>query len=81
MIEPEVFMYGWLLSLMSNCIPLEYMHFVIDNFRKYGWDFMYRLVITYLLYTKEYLLITDDSSDFLSSLNNNNSKELGIEWH
>ena len=51
-IEPEVFLYGWLLSLMSNCIPLEYMHLVIDEFRSRGWMFIYQLVITYLAYIK-----------------------------
>lgn len=45
-------MFGWILSLMSVCIPLEYMHEVIDYFRSNGWNFMYKLIVTYLLYIK-----------------------------
>lgn len=75
-----VFLYGWLLSLMSTCIPLEYMHVVIDQFREKGWKFMYQLVITYLLFLKEYLLLAEDAADFLMNVNTKNSRELGIQW-
>lgn len=77
----EAFLYGWLLSLMSNCIPLEYMHLVIDKFRVQGWIFMYKLVITYLLFLKEGLLHCEESSEFLTTLSNTSSKELGLHWH
>lgn len=51
-VAAEVFLHGWLLALMGNCIPLEHMHAVVEKFRKDGWRFIYRLVITYLLCMK-----------------------------
>lgn len=71
---------GWVLSLMSVCIPLQFMHEVIDKFREKGWNYLYRLVVTYLLFSKEGLMLASDQAEFLSSLNNKNSRELGIEW-
>lgn len=59
---------------MSNCVPLEYMHLVIDKFRLQGWPFLYQLVITYLIFLKEGLLLTSDCSEFLSQLNNASAK-------
>jgi len=55
-------MHGWLLSLMGNCIPMEYMHEVIDRFRKQGWRYIYKLIITYLLFIKEFLLLSNDEA-------------------
>lgn len=51
-VQPNCFLNGWLLSLMSTSIPMEYMHEVIDRFRKKGWQFIYQLVVTYLLFLK-----------------------------
>lgn len=84
MIELDVisdcFLNGWLLSLMSNAIPMEFMHEVVDRFRKSGWKYIYKLIVTYLLFLKEYLLISTDQAEFLINLNTQNSRELGIEW-
>jgi hypothetical protein len=64
MIELEImsdcFLNGWLLSLMSNAIPMEYMHEVLDKFRKKGWKYIYQLIVTYLLFLKDFLLISCD---------------------
>lgn len=76
----EVFLYGWVLSLLSTCIPLEFMHLMIDKFRREGWPFLYRLVIAYLLHLKEELMASNDSSEFLMKIDNGQSKELGIQW-
>lgn len=64
-IIPECFLNGWLLSLMSNCIPIEFMPEVVDNFRREGWNFIYRLVLTYLLLLKERLMLSGDQAEFL----------------
>ena len=61
-VVPDSFFFGWILRLMSNCVPLEYMHLVVDKFRENGWNFIYKLIITYLLFIKEKLLLCDDSS-------------------
>jgi hypothetical protein len=61
-IIPECFINGWFLSLMSNCIPIEYMPEVIDKFRQDGWQFIYKLIVTYLLYLKERLLFSNDQA-------------------
>lgn len=76
----DCFMNGWLLSLMSNAIPMEYMHEVLDRFRKKGWAYIYQLVITYLLFLKQFLLTTRDEAEFLTNLNTQSSREWGIEW-
>ncbi len=58
----ECFLNGWLLSLMSTSIPMEYMHEVIDKFKKSGWKYMYQLIVTYLLFLKELLLTSRDEA-------------------
>lgn len=65
---------------MGTCIPLEYTHEVIDKFRDKGWKYFYKLVITYLLFLKEYLMMADDQAEFLSNLNTQSSRDLGVEW-
>lgn len=47
---------------MSTAIPMEHMHFVLDSFRKTGWNYIYKLVVTYLLYLKEFLLASRDEA-------------------
>jgi hypothetical protein len=37
---------------MSNYIPIEYMHKVVDQFKKNGFKFLYRLILSYLLFLK-----------------------------
>lgn len=73
-IIPDCFLNGWLLSLMSNAIPMEYMHEVLDRFRKKGWNYIYQLVVTYLLFLKEFLLTTRDEAEFLSNLSTQSSR-------
>lgn len=84
MIELEImsdcFLNGWLLSLMSNAIPMEYMHEVLDKFRKKGWKYIYQLIVTYLLFLKDFLLISCDEAEFLSNLSSQSSREVGVEW-
>ena len=62
------FLDGWLLSLMSKMIPLELMHLVIDQFRNHGWHYRYSLIVCFLRALKDYLLITQDESEFLMTL-------------
>jgi hypothetical protein len=79
-VMPECFLHGWLLSLMSTAIPMEFMHRVLDRFRKQGWRFIYQLVVTYLLYLKELLLSSRDEAEFLMFLSTQSSRQLGLEW-
>lgn len=79
-IVSDCFLNGWLLSLMSTSIPMEYMHEVLDQFRKKGWKYMYQIIVTYLLFLKEVLLTSRDEAEFLISLNTQHSRELGIHW-
>jgi len=79
-IIPECFINGWFLSLMSNCIPIEYMPPVIDKFRQDGWQFVYRLIVAYLLYLKERLLFSNDQAEFLQYLSSQAGREVGAEW-
>jgi hypothetical protein len=65
---------------MGICIPLEHMHLLIQKFRLHGWNFIYQLIVTYLLFLKESLLQADDESEFLVSLNTKNSMEYGRVW-
>ena len=74
----DCFLNGWLLSLMSTSIPMEYMHQVIDRFKKKGWKYMYQLIITYLLFLKELLLTSRDEAEFLMNVNIQSSRQLGI---
>lgn len=74
------FLDGWLLSLMSKIVPLEQMHLVIDHFKNGGWHYLYRLILCFLRALKDYLLITQDESEFLMTLSEDNWKESGIDW-
>jgi hypothetical protein len=79
-IVPECFLNGWLLSLMSTSIPMEQMHLVLDKFRRQGWGYIYKLIVTYLLYLKEFLLASRDEAEFLMFLSTQSSRQLGLEW-
>ena len=79
-IIPDCFLNGWFLSLMSNCIPIEYMPDVIDKFRKHGWNFIYRLIVSYLTFLKERLLVSEDQAEFLQYLSAQAGREVGTEW-
>lgn len=54
------------------------MHEVIDRFRKQGWKYIYRLVVTYLLFIKEFLMLSNDEAEFLVYLSTKSSRELGV---
>lgn len=56
------------------------MHEVVEKFRLFGWNYIYQLIITYLLFLKEELMRADDQAEFLMSLNTKNSMEYGIIW-
>lgn len=47
-IPAESFLDGWLLSLMGNCVPLQFMAGVVEGFREGGWSFLRKLVLCYL---------------------------------
>lgn len=76
----EFFLHGWLLSLMSSCVPIEHMHRVVDSFRREGWGWLYRLVLAYLLFLKEALMLSDDQGELLMGLSSQASREVGVEW-
>lgn len=59
-IDCRYFLNGWLLSLMSNVIPLEEMQTVLNKFKKHGWPYIYRLIIAFLCFLKESLMISQD---------------------
>ena len=59
---------------MSTAIPMEYMHGVLDQFRRKGWRYIYQLILTYLLFLKELLLTSRDEAEFLMSLNVQSSR-------
>ena len=73
-IASACFLNGWLLSLMSTAIPMEYMHGVLDQFRRKGWKYIYQLIVTYLLFLKELLLTSRDEAEFLMCLNVQSSR-------
>ena len=41
---------------------MEYMDEVLEKFRVNGWKYIYQLIIGYLLYLKEYLLMAEDAA-------------------
>jgi hypothetical protein len=53
---------------------------VIDKFRRQGWNYIYRLIVTYLLFLKELLMTSRDEAEFLMNINTQSSRELGIQW-
>jgi hypothetical protein len=59
---------------MSTSIPMEYMHEVLDNFRRKGWKYIYQLIVTYLLFLKELLLTSRDEAEFLININIQSSR-------
>ncbi len=56
------------------------MHLLITMFKKYGWNYIYKLIITYFLFLKDSLLKTEDQAEFLMLLNMKNSTEYGNVW-
>jgi hypothetical protein len=79
-IDIKIVLHGWLLSLMSKLIPLSDMHAVLNSFRREGWGFIYRLIMACLKTTRDCLLMTDDESEFIAALSEQNFQELGLDW-
>lgn len=57
-IDIKIVLHGWLLSLMSKLIPLQEMHTVLNNFRKNGWSYIYKVIIACLQTVKDCLLVS-----------------------
>jgi|JI9StandDraft_1071089.scaffolds.fasta_scaffold981941_1 hypothetical protein len=79
-IPPESFLDGWLLSMMGNCVPLQYMAAVVEGFRAGGWVFLRRLVLAYLLFLRERLLGSRDQAEFLELVSVRAGQEVGSQW-
>jgi hypothetical protein len=41
----QMFATDWLLTLFCNSVPLEFSHYVLGKFFKYGWQFVYKLCV------------------------------------
>ena len=61
----EVYLYGWIFSLMCSCVPLQYMPEIIDNFRIFGWIYIYKLIVCLFLHLKVELMTTEGADEFL----------------
>ena len=59
-VESECFLAGWLLSLMGSVVPLFCMAEIVEGFRRQGFDFLYRLILSYLTFLKDRFLVCDD---------------------
>ena len=47
---------------------------------KNGWSSTYKLVVTYLLYLKERLLLSQDQAEFLQCLSTQAGRDVGNIW-
>jgi hypothetical protein len=56
-VEMQHVAYGWFLSLMCNIVPLEHAHLIIDRFIDSGWVGFLTVVVAYLVYLKEELMM------------------------
>lgn len=50
------------------------MHLLITMFKKHGWNYIYKLIITYFIFLKDSLLKSEDQAEFLLLLNMKNSR-------
>ena len=53
---------------------------VVDGFMRGGWKFIYGLVVTYLVYLKERLMMSGDQAEFLECLSSKAGREMGESW-
>jgi hypothetical protein len=54
------------------------MHRVVSGFKRSGWSFNYGLVLAILVAVRDCLLVTEDESDLISALSEQNFQELGL---
>ena len=66
--------------MLSKIVPLEEMHFIISKFHAQGWPFFYKLVIELLRALSGCLLMSEDESEFLIQLSEDNCREVGLKW-
>ncbi|EGR33181.1 TBC domain protein [Ichthyophthirius multifiliis] len=67
----------WLLVFMTNVIPLEFSHFVINGIIFEGWIFIYRAIVNSLKIVANKALCISDQSEVIFML-----KYLkGIDWN
>lgn len=72
-VQIDVVVFPWILSLLSSIVPLDYLHLIYIGFIQYdGWVFIYRMVVSLLVYHKEKLKQMNDSSDILVFLSATN---------
>ena len=70
---------GWFFCLMCNLIPLEDAHLLLDIFITEGFLGFYKVILTYLLFLKEELMMKDDTSDLLNRFSVTHSQE-EVDW-
>jgi len=76
-VELQHVAYGWFLSLMCNVVPLEAAHLVIDKFVCDGWMGFLSVVVSYLVYLKEELMMKTEATDILARFSSHNEE---VEW-
>ena len=64
-LDVQLFATDWLLTLFTNLVPIESSHKLIGYFIKFGWIFIYKLLITILERLEDKLLATEDRLDML----------------
>jgi len=76
-VELQHVAYGWFLSLMCNVVPLEAAHLVLDKFVCDGWVGFLSVVVSYLVYLKEELMMKSEATDILARFSSHNEE---VEW-
>ncbi|KAL4465305.1 hypothetical protein ABPG74_002019 [Tetrahymena malaccensis] len=81
-LQPSMFISEWILVLLTDIIPLEYSHLVLQGVFKEGWIFLYRTVINLIKILLRKLENLEDQSEILYVLKSVRSrqKEYQIDW-
>jgi hypothetical protein len=65
-----MFATDWILTLFSNLIPIESHHVFLTNFFVEGWNYFYKVVLTFLQSIEKELLNEEELGDVLMTLKN-----------
>ncbi|CAD8055240.1 unnamed protein product [Paramecium primaurelia] len=82
-VKVDMFCASWLFSLFGMMIPIQKQVKLFDCIFRYGWTYIYQLIIGFLLYHQE-ILMSEDMTGIICILSQQNYRiddnELEVDW-